>query len=71
MSQRIGGQNFEGRFFIIAVPDNWVEGQALPEPSPEDRWFDTLDAFKAALDCPWIRRPVRFQPWTAKQEPPA
>ena len=59
MARRIGGQNLEGRFFIVTVPDDWTENDPLPAPSPEDRWFDRMSDFKAALDCPWIRRPLR------------
>jgi len=62
--RRIGGQNLEGRFFIIAVPANWTENDPLPQPSADDLWFDRLTDFKAALDCPWIRRPMRFRQWT-------
>ena len=63
MGRRIGGQNFEGRYFIITVPDNWTENDPLPSPGPEDRWFERLSDFKAALDCPWIRTPLRHQEW--------
>ncbi len=61
--RRIGGQNLEGRFFIIAVPDEWTETDPLPLPAPDDMWFDRLTDFKAALDCPWIRRPLRHNPY--------
>jgi len=63
MGRRIGGQNLEGRFFIITVPDDWTENDPLPEPRPEDQWFDRLTDFKSALDCPWIHRPLRFRAW--------
>lgn len=65
MARQIGGQNLEGRYFIIAVPEHWVDGDPLPEPCADDRWFDRLDDFKAALDGPWIRRPMRHQLWKA------
>ena len=61
--RRIGGQNLEGRFFIITIPAGWTENDPLPAPSPDDSWFDRLTEFKAALDCPWIRRPLRHTPW--------
>jgi hypothetical protein len=74
MSRRIGGQNFEGRYFIITVPDGWTENDPLPPPTPEDRWFDRLTDFKAELDCPWIRRPLRHveyrEPRAARPSPP-
>ena len=61
--RRIGGQNLEGRFFIITVPEGWTENDPLPAPSSRDMWFDRLTDFKAALDCPWIHRPLRYKPW--------
>jgi hypothetical protein len=61
--RHIGGQNLEGRFFIISVPAGWTQNDPFPEPGPDDRWFDRVTDFKAALDCPWIRRPVRFAQW--------
>jgi len=63
MPKHIGGQNLEGRYFIISVPDDWTENDPLPPPSPEDQWFDRMSEFKAALDCPWIRVPRRHSPW--------
>jgi hypothetical protein len=62
--RRIGGQNLEGRYFIITVPENWTENEPLPAPRPYDAWFDRLTDFKAALDCPWIRRPLRHHVWS-------
>jgi hypothetical protein len=69
VSKHIGGQNLEGRFFIISVPDDWTESDPLPPPSPEDRWFDRMTDFKAALDCPWIRLPLRHMPWSERRAP--
>jgi hypothetical protein len=66
VSKHIGGQNLEGRFFIVSVPDDWTENDSLPPPSPEDRWFDRMTDFKAALDCPWIRLPRRHMQWTER-----
>jgi hypothetical protein len=63
MPKRIGGQNLEGRYFIISVPDDWTENDPLPAPSPDDRWFDRMSDFRASLDCPWIRVPLRHSPW--------
>lgn len=63
MAHRIGGQNLEGKYFITTVPDGWTQNDSFPEPSADDLWFDRLTDFKAALDCPWIRRPVRFVQW--------
>src|SRR5690242_18906103 len=67
MSRRIGGQNLEGQYFIVAVPDSWTQGDPLPPPSPDDRWFDRISDFKMALDCPWVRGPMRYARW----KPPA
>lgn len=63
LAKRIGGQNLEGKYFIISVPDGWTEKDPYPEPSPADQWFDRLSDFKAALDCPWLHVPVRFAQW--------
>jgi len=63
MPRMVGGQNLEGRYFIVRVPDDWKENEQLPPPSPDDRWFERLTDFKSALDGPWIRKPVRRQPY--------
>ncbi len=68
MPRRIGAQSFEGQYFIVTVPDGWTEGDPLPPPAQDDRWFDRLTDFKAALDCPWVRRPMRHAKWTAPAE---
>jgi hypothetical protein len=68
--RRIGGQNLEGRYFIITVPEGWTENDPMPAPSPNDAWFDRLTDFKEALDCPWIRRPLRYKAWSEVKRPP-
>ena len=62
MARLVGGQNFEGRFFIVVVPDTWKESDPLPDPSPDDRWFDKQSEFEDALKAPWIRSRIRRQP---------
>jgi len=62
MSRRVGGQNFEGRFFIVLVPDTWKETDPLPDPGPEDQWFDKQSEFEQALNGPWARNRTRRQP---------
>jgi hypothetical protein len=69
MSKRVGGITYEGRYFITLVPDEWTLGKPLPAPTPDDRWFDRLTDFVAALDGPWSREPVNRQPWTADAKP--
>jgi hypothetical protein len=61
--RRIGGQSFEGRFFIVLVPDTWKDGDPLPAPSPDDRWFDKQTEFEQALGVPWARHHTRRQPF--------
>jgi len=63
MSRTIGCQSLEGRYVIVEVPETWRETDPLPDPAPSDRWFDRLSDFKAALDGPWIRKPVRRRPY--------
>jgi hypothetical protein len=63
MSRRIGGVNYEGRFFIVEVGDDWQTGQPLPEPSPSDQWFDRLPDFVAALNAPWNHTPINRRPF--------
>jgi len=62
MPQRIGGQNFEGRFFIVTVPDTWTPADPLPDPGPNDLWFDKQSEFEEALNGPWKRNRTRRQP---------
>ena len=64
MRREVGGYTVEGRYFIVKVPDWWKEMDPLPPPSPDDRWFDRVSHFKAALTGPWIRWPVWRRPWT-------
>jgi hypothetical protein len=63
MTRHIGGFSLEGRYFIVQVPEGWKETDSLPDPSPEDLWFDRVSEFKAALHGPWIRKPVRRSAW--------
>jgi hypothetical protein len=63
MARQIGGFSVEARYFILEVPDGWKETDPLPAPSPDDRWYDSVTEFKAALRGPWIRRPVRRRVW--------
>ena len=63
MTRHIGGFSLEGRYFIVHVPEGWKETDSLPDPSPEDLWFDRVSEFKAALHGPWIRKPVRRSAW--------
>jgi hypothetical protein len=65
MPEHIGGMTFEGRYFIVKVPDGWKHGDPLPPPGPDDQWFDRQTDFKNALRGPWIRKPIRRQPWKA------
>jgi len=65
----VGGMNYEGRYFIVRVPDTWANGEPLPAPSPDDRWFDRLQDFTAALRGPWDRKPVHRRAWAASAEP--
>jgi hypothetical protein len=62
MPRQVGGQNFEGRFFIVLVPDTWKETDPLPEPSAADRWFDKQSEFEEVLNAPWVRSRIRRQP---------
>lgn len=63
MARQIGGFSVEGRYFIVQVPDEWKETDPLPAPSPDDLWFDRASDFKAALNGPWIRKPVWRSAW--------
>ena len=65
MTRQIGGFSLEGRHFIVDVPEGWKEMDPLPDVSADDRWFDHISDFKAALRGPWIRKPVRRSPWQA------
>ena len=62
MPRQVGGQNFEGRYFIVVVPETWKDADPLPDPSPDDRWFDKQSDFEEALNGPWSRNRVRRQP---------
>lgn len=64
MRRHIGGFTVEGRYFIVHVPEGWMETHPLPPPSADDLWFDHASAFKAALRGPWIRKPVWRSAWT-------
>jgi hypothetical protein len=64
MSKRVGGITYEGRYFITSVPDEWTAGQPLPDPAPDDLWFDRLADFVAAMAGPWSHERVNRQPWT-------
>lgn len=68
MRRRVGGISYEGTYFIVHVPDDWQVGDPLPDPSPDDLWFDTRAAFELALAGPWNRKAINRQPWSA--EPP-
>ena len=63
MQKLIGFVTHEGRYVIIEVGDLWQEGDPLPPPSPDDRWFDTFLAFLAALNGPYHRTPIERQPY--------
>jgi hypothetical protein len=63
MLRRVGGVNYEGRFFIVEVPENWQVGDPLPDPSPKDQWFDRLPEFVQALGAPYNHTPVNRRPW--------
>jgi hypothetical protein len=63
MTRQIGGVTVEGRYFIVHVPEGWMETQPLPAPSRDDLWFDRITEFKSALNGPWIRQPVRRSMW--------
>jgi hypothetical protein len=56
---QFGGVNYEGLYFIINVPAGWTPFLPLPDPGPQDVWFDDLDRFKAALEGPRCYRPLR------------
>ena len=58
----MGGQNFEGRYFIVTVPDTWKDTDPLPDPGTDDLWFDKQSEFEHALNGPWVRSRVRRQP---------
>jgi hypothetical protein len=62
MPRQVGGESFEGRYFIVEVPDSWQGTDPLPPPSPADRWFDKQSEFETALNGPWIRSRVRRYP---------
>jgi hypothetical protein len=65
MSEKyVGGMNYEGSYFIVQVPETWTNGDPLPPPSPDDRWFDKLQDFTATLRAPWSRKPVHRRAWT-------
>jgi hypothetical protein len=61
----VGGVTYEGRYFIVRVRADWRQGQPLPPPSPDDRWFDRLADFEAAMDGPWDRKPLNRHPHDA------
>lgn len=58
----IGGVNYEGKYFIVRVPADWTPSLPLPDPGPDDLWFDSIDTVKARLEGPRLHRPVR-RPW--------
>ncbi len=70
MPDHIGGYSVEGRYFIVNVPEGWKETDPLPPVRPDDRWFDHVSAFKAALKGPWIRKPVWRSAWTGEPVAP-
>jgi len=54
---------YEGLYVIFEVPDDWRDGDPFPPPCPNDRWFDKLPDFVAALGGPWDHVPIRRSPW--------
>ena len=68
MTRRVGGMTYEGKYFIVLVPDDWRASDPLPDPHQNDLWFDKRAAFEAALQGPWDRKRFNRQPWSA--DPP-
>jgi hypothetical protein len=65
MSKRIGRVTYERQYVILQVPDEWKTTDPLPEPSPDDQWFDSLSEFEATLNGPYDRRAINRRPPTA------
>jgi hypothetical protein len=63
MPKLLGRVTYEGRYVIIQVPEEWKLGDALPAASPDDRWFEKLPDFVAALNAPWDHTPINRHPW--------
>jgi hypothetical protein len=47
------------------VPDDWTIKDPLPAASPDDRWFDSVREFVAALAAPYDHSPINRRPWNA------
>jgi hypothetical protein len=71
MAKRVGGLNYEGRYFIVRVADDWKMSDPLPPPSQDDLWFDRLPDFVAALGGPWNHQRINRQPWRREQTLPS
>jgi hypothetical protein len=69
MSRRVGGVNYEGRFFIVEVGDDWQVSDPLPAPGPKDQWYDRLPDFVQALGAPYNHTPVNRRPWQDETAP--